>query len=149
MDWHLNITDAQALVHLFARLGDMPLPFHVAVKEGADGKRTLSQNALFHCWTGQIAKATNDEPASVKADSHIRWGIPILQSEDADYADFIARALGGRTRAEVKKVIESGFVPCTRVMNKKQLSRYMDSVWREYAPHVQLWDPSELKWREE
>ena len=134
--------DAQRWADLIVGL---PLPVTVTWKEGKI--RGLSQNALFHAWMGQIAKATSDTIDSVKADCHIRWGIPILRGEDAAYADFIQRALGGRTRAEVKKVIEDGFLPCTRIMSKPQLSRYMDAVWREYAPHVQLWDPAELTWR--
>ena len=135
------------LVALYARLGDMPQPFNVTVKEGKGDKRSLSQSGLFHAWMGQIAKATHDEPASVKADCHIRWGIPIFRAEDEAYAAFIERALGGLQRAKVKKMIEAGYVPCTSLMSKPLLSRYMDAVWREYAPHVQLMDPEEMKWR--
>lgn len=145
--WTHTVRDADALVKLYARLGDMPQPFHVSVKPG-EGKRSMSQNALFHAWMGQIAKATDDEPGSVKADCHIRWGIPIFRAEDEAYAGFIQAALGGRARGEVKAMIERGFVPCTSLMSKPLLSRYMDAVWREYAPHVALMDPEELKWRE-
>lgn len=148
MDWRHTVEDAQSLVALYARLGDMPQPFNVVVKLGKGSKRGLSQNGLFHAWVGQIAKATHDEPASVKADCHIRWGIPLFRAEDADYAEFIHRALGGLTRAEVKDRIVRGFIPCTSLMSKPLLSRYMDAIWREYAPHVQLMDPEELKWRE-
>lgn len=123
-----------------------PLPITVSWEEGE--KRGLSQNGLFHAWMGQIAKHTHDDPASVKADCHIRWGIPIFRAEDADYADFIASALGGRPRHKVKEMIEKGYVPCTSLMSKRILSQYMDCVWREYAPHVDLMDPEKLKWRE-
>lgn len=148
MDWRHRVIDAQSLVSLYARLGDMPHPFHVVVKEGAGDKRGLSQNGLLHAWFGQIAKATHDEPASVKADCHIRWGIPIFRAEDGEYAEFIDRALGGHTRAKVKEMIERGYIPCTSLMSKGLMARYMDAVWREYAPHVPLMDPEELKWRD-
>ena len=146
-DWRHTVSDAQSLVGLFARLGDMPHPFNVVVKEGAGDKRSLTQNGLFHSWMGQIAKATHDTPSSVKADCHIRFGIPLFRAEDEGYAEFIEAALGGRTRAKVKEMIEAGYVPCTSLMSKSLLSRYMDAVWREYAPHVQLMDPTELQWR--
>ena len=148
MDWRHTVEDAQGLVSLYARLGDMPHPFNVLVKHGVGDKRSLSQNGLFHAWMGQIAKATHDDPASVKAECHIRWGIPLFRAEDEAYSDFIQAALGGRNRGAVKVMIEAGYIPCTSIMSKPLLSRYMDHVWQEYAPHVRLMDPQELKWRE-
>lgn len=97
---------------------------------------------------GRAIKDTHDDPASVKADCHIQWGIPIFRAEDADYSDFIQRALGGLHRDAVKERIVKGYIPCTSLMSKAILSRYMDAVWRHYAPHVRLMDPEELKWRE-
>jgi len=142
--WRHTVTDAASLVALYQRLGDMPHPFYVDVNHGEpNAKRGLSQNGLFHAWMGQIAKATNDDHASVKADCHIRWGIPILRAEDSHYAMFIEAALGGRTRAKVKEMIEAGYIPCTSIMDKPTLARYMDAVWRHYAPHVQLMDPAQ------
>lgn len=148
MQWRHTVEDAQGLVGLYARLGDMPHPFNVLVSSGKGERRGLSQNGLFHAWMGQIAKATHDDPASVKADCHIRWGIPLFRAEDEGYADFIEAALGGRTRAKVKDMIRTGYVPCTSLMTKGLLSRYMDTVWRTHAPHVALMDPAELRWRE-
>ena len=145
--WKHNVKDAESLVALYVRLGDMPQPFHVHVKRG-EARRTMTQNSLFHAWMGDIAKATHDDPASVKADCHIRWGIPLFRTEDADYARFIERALGGLNRGQVKAMICAGYIPCTSLMPKALLSRYMDAVWREYAPHVALMDPQELRWRE-
>lgn len=145
--WRHNVRDADSLVALYARLGDMPQPFNVTVKAG-EAKRTITQNGLFHAWMGDIAKATHDDPASVKADCHIRWGIPLFRAEDEAYALFIERALGGLNRAQVKAMIEAGYIPCTSLMSKPILSRYMDAVWRHYAPHVALMDPQELRWRE-
>lgn len=144
--WRHNVKDADSLVTLYARLGDMPQPFNVTVKPG-EVKRTITQNGLFHAWMGDIAKATHDDPASVKSDCHIRWGIPIFRAEDEDYSLFIDRALGGLNRVQVKTMIESGYIPCTSLMSKVTLSRYMDAVWRHYAPEVTLMDPEELKWR--
>lgn len=148
MDWRHVVTDADSLVALYTRLGDMPQPFNVTAQAGEGKKRSLSQNGLFHAWMGQIAKATRDDPASVKADCHIQWGIPIFRAEDEDYADFIQRALGGLHRGAVKERIVKGFIPCTSLMSRPILARYMDAVWRHYAPHVRLMDPEELKWRE-
>lgn len=148
MDWRHSVEDAQGLVALYARLGDMPQPFNVTVKHGAGEKRSISQNGLFHAWMGQIAKHRGDvSEARVKAESHIRWGIPLLRGEDADYSDFIASALGGRNYAQCCEIIERGFIPCTSLMSKPQLSRYMDAIWQEYAPQVRLMDPEDLKWR--
>lgn len=126
-------------------LSKEPLPLTVQWKQG--DKRSMSQNGLFHAWMGQIAKATNDTPSSVKAECHIQWGIPLFRAEDHDYAEFIVSALGGRARGKVKEMIEKDFIPCTRIMPKPILADYMNAVWREYAPHVQLMDPEDLKWR--
>lgn len=127
-------------------LSEQPLPITVTWQEG--GKRSMSQNSLFHAWMGQIAKHTHDTPASVKADCHIRWGIPIFQAEDEVYAEFIKSALGGRPRSKVKDMIERGYIPCTSLMRKPVLSKYMDAIWREYAHEVTLMDPEETKWRD-
>lgn len=144
-----NVTDPASFGALIQRLGDMPQPFNVTIKHGEATGRGLTQNGLFHAWMGQIAKATHDDPGSVKADCHIRWGIPIFRAADPKYSDFIAAALGGKSRAEVKEIIEAGYIPCTRIMEKHTMSEYMNAVWREYAPHVRLMDPEELKWRGE
>ena len=148
IQWRCNVEGPGELVTLFQRLADTPQPFHVVVKDALDNKRGVSQSDLFHAWMGQIAKATYDTPSSVKADCHIRWGIPIFRAEDQDYSSFISTALGGRHRGKVKDMIEKGFIPCTSLMSKPPMSRYMDSVWQHYAPHVRLWDPQELKWRD-
>ena len=148
IDLRHTVEDAQSLVALYARLGNLPQPFHVVVKEGKGDKRSLSQSGLFHAWMGQIAKATHDDPASVKADCHIRFGIPLFRAEDEAYALFIERALGGLPRQKVKAMIQAGYVPCTSLMSKPLLSRYMDAVWREYASHAQLMDPQETRWRD-
>lgn len=147
MDWRHNVTDAASLVALYTRLGDMPHPFNVTVKHGEANLRGKSQNGLFHAWMGQIAKATHDTPSEVKADCHIRWGIPIFRAEDDEYAAFIERALGGLNRGKVKVMIEAGYVPCTSLMTKALLSKYMNAVWNHYSPHVRLMDPGDLKWR--
>jgi hypothetical protein len=146
-EWQHVVRTSDDLVALFSRLGAMPQPFTATISAGERKPRSISQNGLFHAWMGQIAKATHDDPASVKADCHIRWGIPSFMAENDGYADFIKAALGGRTREEVKAMIVSGYVPCTSLMEKGTLSRYMDNVWREYSPHVQLMDPEALKWR--
>lgn len=122
----------------------LPLPFSVSIGEGLT--RSLSQNALFHIWMGQIAKATSDTEDSVKADCHIQWGIPIFRGADEDYSEFIAASLGGRTRAKVHDMICKGYIPCTRIMTPLILSKYMDAIWREYSPSVHLKDPKSRKY---
>ena len=133
------------LARILQRLTGIPLPATITWQKGA--KRGLSANGLFHAWMGEIAKATHDTPTSVKADCHIRWGINFQCAADPQYADFIKAAIGGRPRSQVKDMIERGYVPCTSLMTKRTLSQYMDAVWREYAPHVDLMDPESLKWR--
>jgi hypothetical protein len=146
LGWNHTVREADSLIALYQRLGDMPQPFTASIKPGE--KRGISQNGLFHAWMGQIAKHTHDDDASVKADCHIQWGIPLFRGADADYAAFIESALGGLHRGAVKDRIIRGFIPCTSLMSKPLLSRYMDHVWQEYAPHVALMDPAALKWRE-
>jgi hypothetical protein len=144
MSTRRHIVTRQEAERLAGLLIGLRLPFTVSWTEG--GKRSLDQNALFHAWMSQIAKATHDTPESVKADCHIEWGIPIFRGEDASYNDFIVSALGGRTRRDVKKMISKGYIPCTRIMPPKILSRYMDAVWRHYSPHVALLDPEGKKY---
>ena len=142
------VTDDASRTRLFGQLAAMPLPYHVDAAEGLpDERRSLTANGLFHSWMGAIAKTEGESPAETKARCHIRWGIPILRGDDPAYAAFIESALGGKTYRAVMEIIERGFVPCTSLMNKAQLSRYMDAVWREYAGRVRLMDPEDLKWR--
>lgn len=121
-----------------------------AVVSISTGKRGLTQSNLFHAWMGQISKARGDvTEGRVKAECHIEWGIPILRAEDPDYDEFIVAALGGRTYAECCKIIEKGYVHCSSLMDKTQMRRYMDAVWIEYAPHVRLMNPDDLKYGEQ
>lgn len=143
------IRDSEDRARLFADLAGRNDVYTVEITDGEKKRRTLSQNALFHMWVGQIASATSDDAESVKADMHIQHGIDLLRSHDPEYSEFIKAALGGRSRGTVKSMVEKGYIPCTRIMSKEVLAQYNDWVWREYSPHVRLTDPQARKYEGE
>lgn len=107
----------------------------VSAKVGKD--RSLSQNAIGHCWYEQIARELREDDAlGVKCYCKLTIGVPILRAEDEAFRSFYDGALKGLSYEQKLEAMK--FVPVTSIMTKPQESRYLESVQAAYANRVRL-----------
>jgi hypothetical protein len=94
--------------------------------------RSLEQNAKSHVWYAQIARELKEDSADgVKAECKLRFGVPILRGESADFCKMYDAVIKGHdylTKLEVMR-----YLPVTSLMSIDQLNRYMTAIERTYA----------------
>lgn len=114
----------------------------VAIKTGQD--RSLSQNAISHVWYGQVSRELREQTAEdVRCECKLRFGVPILRAEDADFRELYDTAIR-RNLSYEQKLMAMRYLPVSSLMTKQQLSRYLEAMQVEYAPRgVVLEFPSE------
>lgn len=111
----------------------------------ADKDRSLQQNALSHAWYEQIAaELREDAAAEVKAQCKLRYGVPILRAEDAEFRAMYDGAIKGM--AYEKKLAVMHYLPVTSLMTTAQLSQYLEAVREAYADRVRLEFPDDARW---
>ena len=66
-------------------------------------------------------------PLSVKCESKLTCGVPILRAEDEDFRAFYDNAVK-RNLSYEQKLEAMKFIPVTSLMNVKQLSQYLEDV---------------------
>lgn len=113
----------------------------VTIKTGK--KRSLSQNDISHAWYEQLARELREDDAEGwKCYCKLHHGVPLLRAEDEDFRatyDKAIRPLGYEQKLAVMKIL-----PVTSLMTKAQLSKYLESVQRDFqARGVWLQFPQE------
>jgi hypothetical protein len=127
-------------------LAAQSLPMTVSAVKGA--KRSNPQNALFHQWCGQIAAATDQSAAEVKAECKLIYGLPIMEAECLAWVAEWQPLYGPLPYAMRRKLFEC--IPMTSLMTVKQLSAMMSAIQREYrAQGIALVDPDAMKYQSE
>ncbi len=136
---HRTIENADDLASFARFLGNLQLPVTVEWVQGRD--RSRDQNALMWLWATEAANQLADRtPAEVQADWKLRYGVPILREDAADFRAFYDKALKGRTYGEKLEAME--FVPITSLMKVRQMVRFLDTVQRECLTNgIRLTDP--------
>lgn len=132
----------------FKFLSLQPMPMTVSQTKGA--KRTRPQNRTIHLWFGEIAAYMGDRTADeVKAECNLRFGLPILTRDDAEWSSafgYIFNSLSYPAKLKAIRVLD---VPFTRRMTVKQLTEYMDAMQVEYRGQgIHLTDPELMKYGE-
>ena len=103
----------------------------VTWKKGID--RSLDQNAISHVWYDQISKTLQeDSPLGVKCDCKLRFGVPILCAEDADFREMFDATIGLLSYTRQLKSME--WIEVTSLMTVKQLKAYLEAMQKDYAP---------------
>lgn len=118
------------------------LPFTVSIAKGK--KRSTEQNKLQRLWANEVAEQLGDRtPEEVRGDIKLRFGVPILRSENEIFRekyDRIIKPLPYETKMELM-MLPMDF-PVSRLMTTGQHSRYLDSVYRFFTERgVQLTEP--------
>lgn len=130
------INSATALQNMIGNLRQLWRQHHflrVSIRTGKD--RSLDANAITHVWYGQIARELGDTTAAaVHAECKLRFGVPILRAEDAEFCEQYDRLFKGRfTYAEKLEIMERFDFPVTRLMTTDQMNRYRDAMQQAYA----------------
>lgn len=118
-------------------LVDLPLPFTIHVTEGVI--RTNPQNDTMWKWNTEIARHRGDmTPQEVHRENKLIIGCPILMRDDAFRA--FVQQLSGLTHEQ--KLDAMDYIGVTSRMSKKEMSEYMDTLYRKWtARGVKLTDP--------
>lgn len=98
---------------------------------GRRAKRSTEQNSISHAWYSQIAnELPEDDALGWKCYCKLHHGVPILRAEDAQFKEFYDSAIKGMDYE--KKLTAMRFLPVTSLMDKPQLSAYLESVQADF-----------------
>lgn len=108
-------------------------PFTLSTATGKH--RTDGQNRLSHQWYKDAAGQQEGIRASdVRAYCKLTIGVPILREENDAYREAYDRRVRPLSYEEKIALMGEPFdLAVTRVMNTKQLNRYLDTMQRHYA----------------
>ena len=124
------------------------LPMAVHITAGED--RTGQQNALAFRWYQEAADQLGDRSTSdVRAHCKLEHGVKMLHAENPDFREQWDRLIRDRFTYEEKLLLmlPPHDYPVSRLMNVKQMSRFMDAIHAEYAGMgVRLTDPEMRKY---
>ncbi|MEL7281317.1 MAG: hypothetical protein AAGK79_13235 [Pseudomonadota bacterium] len=119
-----NTEDWERFAHWFSAHPN-PYPFRINPGDG----RSLSQNALFHLWVGQIASQRGDVSAStVKGELHHRFGLGI-RLRDPQFT-FIWDKIGASDWPYDKQcnLLSSGALNVSSAMTTAELKEYLNEI---------------------
>lgn len=109
------------------------LPVTVTITAGMP--RTADQNKLQRKWCQEVAEQLGDRtPEEIRGDAKLRFGVPILRAEHAEFAEKYDRLIKPRPYAEkLELMMEPLDFPVTRLMTTKQKTAYLDAFAAFYA----------------
>jgi len=140
------LTGPQDVAAIAKRADWLGYPCTVSIRRGAG--RTSAQNRLAQQWAADVAAQLGDRtPEQVRGYFKLHHGVPIRREDEAFAAvyDRILRPLP--YEAKLACMMMPIDMPVTREMTKAELTRYLDSIQREFAAmDVRLTDPEELRW---
>jgi hypothetical protein len=140
-----NRHDIDGLSRLLAQ---RKLPVTVTITQGVD--RTEQQNKLSFTWYREVSEQLGDRSASdVRAHCKLYIGVKMLHTENADFRAQWDRLIKDRFTIEEKLelMLPPHDYPVSRLMNVKQMTRYMDAIHAEFtAQGCRLTDPEARKY---
>lgn len=143
------IRTSENLAQLYVELGNRPHPFTVTMEQGEVEVRSNPQNALTHRWYADAARQLDGyEAKDIRALCKLHFGVRILHTEDADFREKWDRLIGPRFTYEEKLelMLPPHDYPVTRLMNKQQMTQFMDDIQAHFArQQVRLTDPERMK----
>jgi hypothetical protein len=118
-------------------------PFTVTIVKGAP--RTVDQNKLQRLWVNEISEQLGDQtPEEVRGYCKLAIGVPILRAENEAFAikyDAFIKPLPYEQKLAI--MCEPLDLPITRLMTTKQLSKYLDTIYKMFTEQgLKLTDPN-------
>ena len=144
MQWY--VTDSKGMANVISFLASAEQPYLVTFSKDRD--RSSQQNRLIHKWFTEIAKQRGDvTKEDVKAESNIKYGLPILRRDNPVSQWVIEKAIDPLPYEKKLAFIKSGAVAITSQMTVPQLQEYMDAMAHDYrAEGFTLTDPEAMKY---
>jgi hypothetical protein len=128
---HFVIKTADDLAALTADLAARKLPFTVDIADGRD--RSAEQNRLSQKWYAEIAAQTGEDREEVRARCKLEIGVPIMRAASEQFKATYDRLVRPLPHADKLALIRDTDMPVTRLMNVKDMTRYMDLVFQRHA----------------
>ena len=124
------VKDAADLALLKVYLDGRKLPLTVDITEGRD--RSAEQNKLAFKWYKEVSEQTGEDIEDVRARCKLEIGVPIMRENDRfrETYDRLIRPLPYPDKIDLIKALD---LPVTRLMNVRQMTRYLDIVFRTHA----------------
>ena len=130
-----NLSSATVLKNFIEYVGQMQLAGKRPLFQEVPEKRSLPQNDLIYALYGEIAKQVGDQSViEIKRECKLRYGVPILRANDAEFRSLYDNAIKHNLTYE-QKLEAMDILPVTSRMNKEQGTEYIDTVIREYSKH--------------
>lgn len=130
----------QQLLHA---LSGRKMPFTVSVSSGV--KRSFKQNKLQRLWCNELQEQGDQGAEEYRGYSKLTFGVPILLSEDDDFAegwDRVMKGLGYETKLGL--MMEPWDFPVSRLMDTDQMTRYLTAMCTFFRSNgFVLTDPEE------
>lgn len=124
-----DLTDWFAKVHL---MGEEFYPITIQVFKGAWKHRSLEASALSHVWYREISKQGKQQTAEeVKRECKLTCGVPILRAESPTFCAMYDKVVKGHDYPTKLEMMD--FLPVTSLMNKEQMSDYLEAVQYKYT----------------
>lgn len=136
---HRIIENEADLADFIRFMGKLALPVTVEWVQGRD--RTKDQNALQWVWATEAANQFGDRtPAEVQREWKLRYGVPILREDSAEFRRVYDRHL--KPLPYEAKLDAIQFIDVTSAMKVRQMVRYLDTIQRECLQNgIRLTDP--------
>lgn len=129
MEWFVT-TDAD-LQSMFGDMRELHRARKLRKVKATGGKRSLNQNDLSHAWYAQMAREDKqDDELGHRCYCKLHHGVPILRAESEEFRAFYDTALKGLEYEQKRDAMK--FVPVTSLMDKAQLSKYLEAVQADY-----------------
>lgn len=137
----------QDVATVAARAGWIGYPCTVSIRAGVG--RSLAQNRLAQQWAADVSAQLGDRtPEEARGYFKLHHGVPIRREDDDFREIYDARIRPLEYEAKLALMMAPIDLPVTRDMTVKELTRYLDSIQREFAAMgVALTDPEALKYR--
>ena len=138
----------QDVATVAARANYVGYPCTVSIREGV--QRSLAQNRLAQQWAADVSAQLGDRtPEEARGYFKLRHGIPIRREDEAYAAMYDLHIKPLPYETKLACMMEPIDFPVTRDMSIKELTRYLDSIQREFtAMGVRLTDPIALRYGE-
>lgn len=125
------IVDVPRINKLIAYMRDLD-PGLYEVRISKYDRRNLDQNALSHVWYKEISETLKqDTPDEVKAECKLRFGVPILRSEDDDFRALYDHCMK-HTLTYEQKLKAMYYLPVTSLFTWEQMNRYLSQIQAHY-----------------
>ena len=98
-----------------------------------DAARTLDQNRLtFELYQAISKTLFGGDMEYARSDCKLRFGVPIMRRDSDSFRDVYDKVI--RPHDHETKLKMMTILPVTRLMDRSQLSEYVEMVKNEYAP---------------